>query len=308
MNGLGIITADERLAAQANVKLALFGPSGVGKTTAARSLDPATTLFIDGEAGTKALGDWRGDVLDVRKLAAQLQVHPWELMRALACLLAGPDRSDYELSPTGRVPGPYSPEAFDGYKAKIGDPAAIFAKYRTIFVDSITVASRWSFGWSASQPESLSEKTGKKDTRGTYGLHGREMIRWLTQIQHAPLNVVVVGILDRKEDELHRVTFEPQMVGGTAARELPGIFDNVVTISRFDQVEGALVHEPGAGMQRGFVCAGNPWGLPGKDRSGSLAAIERPDLGLLLAKIAGGARIDATMSGAVAPPPADIPA
>lgn len=283
-----ITTADERLAAPSKSNLAIFGPSGVGKTHLARSLDANSTMFIDGEAGTQALGPWRGGVLEMRKQAAALNMHPWEMARGLACLLAGPDTSDYTLTKEGRLPGPYSPEGFEHYSKVIGSPKDLFNGIATVFVDSITVASRWSFSWCSAQPAALSEKTGNADTRGIYGLHGREMIRWLTVLQHSPISMIVVGILDRDEDELKRVTWQPQIDGAKTARELPGIFDNVLTLTRFNIVEGAMNHEPIAGATRALVAGTNPWGLPGKDRSGRLGVVEQPDLSVLLAKIAGG--------------------
>ena len=282
---MAFTTPDERLAAPSKNNIAIFGPSGVGKTYLARSLPPATTLFLDAESGMKAVGDWRGDSADLRGMAASLRLHPWELCRAFASLLAGPDFSDYELHPAGRVPGPYSPEMHDQYVSVLGDPAELFAKYATVFVDSITVASRWSFAWSNAQPESISDK-GKKDTRGTYGLHGREMIRWLTQLQHSKKSIVIVGILDRGEDDMKRLTWTPQIEGGKAGRELPGIFDNVMTLARFKQTEEGLIFDPVEGSIRGLVTGLlNPWGLPAKDRSGALELVEPPDLGAILAKI-----------------------
>src|SRR3546814_20337755 len=91
---LRIITAEERLSRKPKINVALFGPSGVGKTFQAQTLDPETTLFMDLEAGTLSLQNWRGDVIDVHKEAAALGVHPWEFARALACLLCGPDQID----------------------------------------------------------------------------------------------------------------------------------------------------------------------------------------------------------------------
>jgi hypothetical protein len=284
--GLVFVTADERLAAPSAVKAALLGQSGAGKTYAARTLPPATTLFIDGEAGTKALGEWGGRSLNLNATAAGMKLHPWELCRAVASLLSGPDLADYDLQPDGRRPGPYSPEMHAQYRAALGDPAVLFPNLRTIFVDSITVASRWSFAWANSQPDSISDK-GKKDTRGAYGLHGREMVRWLTMLQHAPLNVVVAGILDKHLDDFKRVSWDIQVEGGKVAKELPGIFDNIITLARFDFVDGQMTHNPD-GPERAMVCTGNPWGLPGKDRSGKLAMVEPPDLGALLAKMNNG--------------------
>lgn len=60
---------------------------------------------------------------------------------------------------------------------RFGD-RSVLDRYQTIFVDSITVAGRLCFQWCKGQPEALSEKTGKPDVRGAYGLHGREMIGW----------------------------------------------------------------------------------------------------------------------------------
>jgi hypothetical protein len=298
---INIPSAAERLARAPHVNIALFGPSGVGKTYAARTLDPATTLFIDGEAGTLALGNWPGDVLSIREVAEKEGLHPWELARALASLLAGPDHSDYELRPEGRTPGPYSPEMHAAYSQRLGGPAELFGKYRTIFFDSITVASRWSFAWCGAQPEAISDK-GKRDTRGVYGLHGQQMMRWLSTLQHAPYSVIVVGILDRQEDELHRVTYSPQIEGGKAGREIGGIFDEVLTLTRFNNVDGSFIHDDKAGAIRGIVTGSNPWGLPGKDRSGALALIEQPDLAAVLAKIQAGVRQDTQPSHMIAAP------
>jgi hypothetical protein len=153
-----IIKADERLAAHTKINIALFGPSGIGKTTQARTLDSETTLFLDLEAGTLAIQDWDGDVVDLRKTAQGMSAHPWEIARAMACLVSGPDPADAD--------GPYSKTAYDSYVAAFGGDVSMLDKYKTVFVDSITVASRLCFQWAQKQPEAFSEKTGKLDTRG----------------------------------------------------------------------------------------------------------------------------------------------
>jgi hypothetical protein len=270
-----IITADERLARPSKVNIALFGPSGVGKTYQAQTLDPEKTLFIDYEAGTLSLQKWRGDVLDCRGMALDLKIDPWVMARAIACLLCGPDPAD--------TTGPYSVKAYEQYAAVI-DPAQ-FDKYDTIFIDSITVASRLAFGWAQRQPESFSEKTGKPDKRGAYGLLGQEMVTWLTTLQHMPKSSVVAGILDRHVDDLGRITWEPQVEGGKTARELPGIFDQVLTLQNFTREDGP--------SYRAFVTQqNNPYGYPAKDRSGRLDPIEPPDLGALIRKIQSANRVD----------------
>jgi hypothetical protein len=273
-----IIKADDRLKAVPKINIALFGPSGVGKTTLARTLDPATTLFIDLEAGTLAVQDWAGDVIDIRAAAQEYSKYPWEIARALALYIGGHDPSD--------ATGPYSKpvydavcEAFKGIDLK---------KYETIFIDSITVAGRECFKWAKVQPEAFSEKTGKLDTRGAYGLLGQEMVRWLTHLQHSPKSVILVGILDSEKDDLNRVTWNPQIEGSKTGRELPGIFDQVCTLQNFKTEDGQLY--------RGLCChQQNPWGYPAKDRSGRLELIEAPHLGLLMKKIREGKRVDTTL-------------
>lgn len=295
MKPLKIITADERLAAPPRANFAIFGPSGAGKTTLARTLDPATTLFLDGEAGTLALGDWRGAVVPLRAAAQQAGVHAWVMARAIASLLAGPDPMDPE--------GPYGQRAYDGYVAALGKPEDLFAGQETVFFDSITVASRWAFAWAQMQPEAISEKTGKPDTRGAYGLLGKEMIRWLTILQHAPVSVIVVGILDEVKDDLGRLSYAPQIEGSAAGRALPGIFDTIVTLSRFNVLEGGgMEHAMASGKHRALVCDANPWGLPGKNRSGNLDVLEPPNLGDLIKKMRAAPRHDARLTSATPAP------
>lgn len=152
-------------------------------------------------------------------------------------------------------------------------------KYHTVFIDSITVAGRLCFQWCRGQPEATSDKTGKPDIRGAYGLHGREMIGWLTHLQHTRgKHVWFVGILDEKLDDFNRKVFQPQIDGAKTGLELPGIVDQVITLAAIPDANGQL--------QRAFVCQTlNPWSYPAKDRSGRLDMVEAPHLGRLMEKI-----------------------
>lgn len=269
---------DRRKARSQKVTMCIFGPAGAGKTTQARTLDPKTTLFMDFEAGTLALGEWGADnVFDIRKVAAEVGAHPWELARAAALYVGGPDPSDTE-------DGEYSQAAYGQVCELFGDPKELDG-YDTIFIDSITVAARECFKWCQTQPDAFSERSGQPDIRGAYGLLGRQMMRWITHLQHAPKSVVMVGILDRHEDDLRRVLWEPQIEGAKTGRELPGVFDEVLTLTNIKAEDGSLY--------RAFVChEQNPFGYPAKDRSGCLEMIEEPNLGKLLQKIRAGKRID----------------
>jgi hypothetical protein len=271
---LPIITADQRLAEARGVKGCIFGKSGIGKTSLLWTLDPKTTLFLDLEAGDLAIEGWTGDALRPRT---------WAECRDLAVFIGG-------ANPALRPEQAYGEAHFAAVAERFGPPS-VLDRYDTIFVDSITVAGRLCFQWCRGQPEAISEKTGKPDIRGAYGLHGREMIGWLTQLQHARAkNVWFVGILDERTDDFNRRVFSPQIDGSKTGLELPGIVDEVLTMAEVKTDDGA--------NRRAFICQTlNPFGFPAKDRSGRLDMVEEPHLGRLMAKIRGPSRQPLDFSG-----------
>lgn len=262
-----IISAEERMQ-QAGIKGVIFGPSGVGKTSLLWTLDPATTLFVDLEAGGLSVQGWGGDSIEIRE---------WETARNVACFIGGPN-------PAAAPNAIFSKEHYAYVCQQYGDPAML-EKYQTIFVDSITVLGRLCFKWAQTQPEAFSEKTGKPDTRGAYGLHGREMMQLLIHLQHIKnKNVWLVGILDHKQDDFKRWFWQPQIEGSKTGLELPGIVDQVVTMTE-------LPTEDNKSFYRAFICQKlNPWQMPAKDRSGTLDVVEPPHLGKLMEKILAGKR------------------
>lgn len=264
---LPIVSADQRLAEPRGIKGTIFGKSGIGKTSLLWTLDAAATLFIDLEAGDLAIEGWPGDSVRPRT---------WAECRDFAVFIGGPN-------PALRDDQVYSPAHYAAVCDRFGDPAAL-DRYQTIFIDSITVAGRLCFQWCKGQPEAFSEKTGKPDIRGAYGLHGREMIAWLTHLQHTRAkNVWFVGILDEKLDDFNRRIFQPQIDGSKTGLELPGIVDEVLTMAEIQDGDGT--------PYRAFVCQTiNAWNFPAKDRSGRLELIEEPHLGRLMARIRGPAK------------------
>ncbi|WP_185101073.1 ATP-binding protein [Burkholderia pseudomallei] len=260
---LPIITADQRLAERQGVKIAVLGKSGIGKTSLLRTLPEASTLFVDLEAGDLAVRDWQGDCV---------RPATWPEFRDLVVFLAGPNPA---LPPEV----PFSEAHFRHVCERFGDPAQL-ARYDTYFVDSITVLARLALIWAKTQPQAISDRTGKSDTRGAYGLLGTEMLTALTHLQHARgKHVVFVAILDERTDDFNRKVFVPQIEGAKTSSELPGIVDEVVTLAEIKADDGSAY--------RAFVTHTlNPYGYPAKDRSGQLDLLEPPDLHALIRKCA----------------------
>jgi AAA domain len=259
-----IISADERMHEKPGVKMLIVGPAKIGKTTLLKTTDPKRTLFIDLEAGDLAVKDVPVDAL---------RPQTWEECRDLACFLTGPNPS---LPPTAC----YSAAHYEAVSSHFKDLS--LNKYDTFFIDSITVAGRLCFRWSEQQPEAFSERTGRKDVRSAYGLHGRELIAWLTHLQHARgKHVIFVAILEKITDEFNRTEWAIQLEGQKAGRELPGIVDQIVTMNLVDFDDG----QPPA---RAFICTTpNSWQFPAGDRSGKLEQLEEPHLGKLIAQLTG---------------------
>jgi hypothetical protein len=246
----------------------IVGPTGVGKTSLLRTLDPATTLFVDIEAGDLAVQDVAVDTLRPRT---------WPELRDTAVYLAG-------ANPAVQPDAVYSEAHLDAVIDKFDNPEGL-GRYSTFFIDSITAAGRLCFAWASQQPEAFSERSGKRDLRGAYGLHAREMCAWLMHLQQArAVNVVFLGILETVTDDFNRTEHRLQMEGSRTSRELPAIVDQIITMRWVKFGDDAPI--------RALVCTSpNPWHYPAKDRSGRLDQVEEPDLGKLFHKLtrAGGA-------------------
>ncbi len=66
------------------------------------------------------------------------------------------------------------------------DQVRLLAGKIIVFLDSITDLTRQAMAWAKTRPEAFSDRTGKPDTRGAYGLMAREVIGLLKHLQHAP--------------------------------------------------------------------------------------------------------------------------
>jgi hypothetical protein len=243
----------------------IVGPTGVGKTSLLRTLDPETTLFVNVEAGDLSVQDLAIDTIRPRT---------WPEMRDIAVWAAGASRA---VPPNAVYSDAHFLAVIEGFD---GPP------HKTLFLDSLTAIGRLCFAWSCQQPEAFNS-SGKKDLRGAYGLHAREMCAWLVHLQQAiGINVVFLGILETVTDDFNRTEHRLQMEGSRTGRELPAIVDEIVTMQWVKFGDDAPI--------RALVCTSpNPWHYPAKDRSGRLDQVEEPHLGKLFDKLtrAGGALV-----------------
>jgi hypothetical protein len=257
---LSIITADERAKEPHGVKLLIVGPSNVGKTYLTRSLDPASTAFVDNDHGTLSIIGWQGDMV---------RPQTWVDCRDLVVRLGGAD-------PAASLGAAYSVEHLERAGGLLSDAA----RYQTIIIDSITSTSRLTARWAETQSESFSDKTGRKDIRALYGLIARELLLWIYQWQRIHTkNIVFIAVLEQRVDEFGHGEWRAQIEGSKTAREIIPIVDQVVTMQWVDFGRGPI---------RAFVCQPNQWNYPSKDRSGKLDLFEPPDLAKLITKLNGG--------------------
>ena len=90
--------------------------------------------------------------------------------------------------------------------------------------------------------------------------------------------MIFIGILAKVVDDFNIASWELQLEGAKAARELPGIVDQIITMNFLDFGDG----KP---PLRSLSVPRRILELPAKDRSGRLEQIEPPDLGKLLLKL-----------------------
>jgi hypothetical protein len=197
--------------------------------------------------GDLAIEGWSGDTLRPRT---------WKECRDFAVFIGGPN-------PALRDDQPYSNKHFDVVCERYGSVDAL-DRYETVFVDSITVAGRLCFQYCKGEPQAFSEKTGKFDMRGAYGLHAQEMVSWLTHLQHTRnKNIWFVGILDDKTDDFGRRFYQPQIEGTKTGLELPGIVDQVITMAEVpgeaDEAKGKSKPEEPVGLRVGLRIFSEKW-------------------------------------------------
>lgn len=120
-----------------------------------------------------------------------------------------------------------------------------------------------------------------KDGRAAYGELNSTMNELIRAFRDLPgKHVYMSAKLEKSQDEMGRMLYNPGMPGKSLTQGLPYFFDEVLALRVEKDADG--------NTQRALMCDSDGlWAA--KDRSGKLDAWEAPDLGAIIAKIGGGA-------------------
>lgn len=124
------------------------------------------------------------------------------------------------------------------------------------------------------------EKKATKDPRQAYGAMQEQMADIVRAFRDLPgRHVYMSAKLEKMQDEMGKMLYNPGMPGKSLTQSLPYFFDEVLALRIERDAEGVT--------QRALMCDSDGLWLA-KDRSGKLDVWEAPDLGAIIAKVQGG--------------------
>jgi hypothetical protein len=121
------------------------------------------------------------------------------------------------------------------------------------------------------------EMKKNKDGRAAYGEMNTTMQELIRAFRDLPgKHVYMSAKLEKSQDEMGKMLYNPGMPGKSLTQGLPYFFDEVLALRVERDAEGVT--------QRAIMCDSDGLWLA-KDRSGKLSAWEAPDLGAIIQKI-----------------------
>jgi phage nucleotide-binding protein len=142
--------------------------------------------------------------------------------------------------------------------------------FETIALDSISEVAEVVLNY---------ELKNNKDGRAAYGELNTQMTSLIRAFRDLPSKHVYFSAkLEKSQDEMGKLLYNPSMPGKSLTQSLPYFFDEVLALRVERDSEGV--------NQRAIMCDTDGLWLA-KDRSGKLEPWEAPDLGSIIRKIGG---------------------
>ena len=234
------------------VKIVVAAEAGNGKTTLARTIEPALgekVLVISAEAGLLSL---RGSNVDYIELQRKWVNDKW-----------------IEVPKTDRIN--HLVEIFQ-YVQK----PEMQAKYRWIFIDSLTEINQNMEDFLDSQEEFQ----GPKNTIKKFGELSKRMMGLCKAFRDLPhYSVAMVALVKTVTDNDNRAQLAISMTG-QFAEKLPALFDEVLYLGVMPEID----EKTGKNLRQILTQKTDRITFP-KDRSGRLARTEPADLGAIVKKL-----------------------
>lgn len=195
------------------IKVILYGPSGGGKTTTAKTLDHDKTLIISGESGLLPLSGCSIDVFDLTVDDKNNIVQPADRINNIVKI----------------------------YNALLSD-----TKYDNIFIDSLTELSQII-------SDSLDKKyPDRKDGLVKWSEYNKLMTNIVLKFRDLQKNVIFTCLSKVEKDENNK-RYQDFAVFGSISNRLPQYFDEVFFLNSYKNESGQIVRSLQTQFENGIT-------------------------------------------------------
>lgn len=245
-----------------HVKMCIFGPTGMGKTSLLWSLPEDQTLFLDLEAGGSSVKGWNGYAVDYK------DCNTWgkasDILKSF--ILHDMENRTHD---------------FEKLCNKIGMDPDFYEKVEYIFIDSISALSQFC--------HEHYRKKYPQDSQNwdMYAKIAEDMIRVLKGVhEYCQKTVIYTCLTEEKRDKYNLKSIKPVMAGQSTFSHFPKYIHCFLKL----EYEGRE-KESTSPLKRRFLCMSNEETQHfSKDRSGTLDMYEEPNILNIIQKIKEGER------------------